>query len=297
MGTDINPGLIEGKEIAHGLDAGLTNLQAIKAATATAPLTLGRQAPKSGQLKVGYDADVLGLTENPAEDVRVLQKGENIKWVWKGGKLFKGPEKVTFICGGGMAVASVTKIVFLQSLIVEQTIEKKKTLTMSETETSGLSSQHEAWDTMGERYLVYFTGVPAFYVEPWAELYLDGRLSKISRKKRLDLWHETARALATGEVHVNQIRRRNVDIIITHGYPDPSSLERTFGPQGEMNRELAWQVLDELDVYVFEEMLEEERLVLKTSIENYIHLDEEARAAIETAGEAEGETAGEAGGN
>ncbi|KAJ6784193.1 hypothetical protein PWT90_04767 [Aphanocladium album] len=91
MGTDINPGTIEGKEIAHGLDAGLTNLEALKAATATAPLTLGRQAPKSGQLKVGYDADVLGLTENPAEDVKVLQKGENIKWVWKGGKLFKGP--------------------------------------------------------------------------------------------------------------------------------------------------------------------------------------------------------------
>ncbi|KAK3185961.1 hypothetical protein K4F52_005184 [Lecanicillium sp. MT-2017a] len=91
MGTDIIPSEVRGLEIQHGVEAGMTNLQALKAATATAPLTLGRQAPKSGQLKVGYDADILGLTENPTEDVKVLQKGENIKWVWKGGKLFKGP--------------------------------------------------------------------------------------------------------------------------------------------------------------------------------------------------------------
>lgn len=91
MGTDMAPSEIRGIEIQHGVEAGLTNLQALKAATATAPLTLGRQAPKSGQLKAGYDADVLGLTENPADNVKVLQKGENIKWVWKGGKLFKGP--------------------------------------------------------------------------------------------------------------------------------------------------------------------------------------------------------------
>lgn len=91
MGTDTAPGEIRGVEIQHGVEAGLTNLQALKAATATAPLTLGRRAPKSGQLRVGYDADVLGLAENPADDVKVLQKGENIKFVWKGGKLFKGP--------------------------------------------------------------------------------------------------------------------------------------------------------------------------------------------------------------
>lgn len=91
MGTDINPGEVRGLEIQYAVEAGMTNLEALKAATATAPLTLGSLAPKSGQLKVGYDADILGLTENPAEDVKVLQKGENIKWVWKGGKLFKGP--------------------------------------------------------------------------------------------------------------------------------------------------------------------------------------------------------------
>lgn len=91
LGTDIPPAYLQGIEIQHAVEAGMTNLQALRAATAVGPLTLGRQAPKSGQLKVGYDADILGLTENPAEDVKVLQNGENIKWVWKGGRLFKGP--------------------------------------------------------------------------------------------------------------------------------------------------------------------------------------------------------------
>lgn len=91
LGTDTAPGMIDAVEIQHAVEAGMTNLEALQAATATAPLVLGRQAPKSGQLKAGYDADILGLTVNPADDVTVLQKKENIKWVWKGGKLFKGP--------------------------------------------------------------------------------------------------------------------------------------------------------------------------------------------------------------
>ncbi|KAK7969684.1 hypothetical protein PG988_008757 [Apiospora saccharicola] len=70
---------------------GMTNLQAIRCATANGPLTMGEQAPKTGQLKAGYQADLLGLAENPVEDVRVLQQKENIKYVWKGGVLFKGP--------------------------------------------------------------------------------------------------------------------------------------------------------------------------------------------------------------
>ncbi|KAJ6787234.1 hypothetical protein PWT90_07018 [Aphanocladium album] len=91
MGTDTQPGLLDGSEIAFAVKMGMTNLQAIKAATATPPLTLGRQAPMSGQLKVGYDADILGLAENPVEDITVLKRAENVKWVWKGGKLYKGP--------------------------------------------------------------------------------------------------------------------------------------------------------------------------------------------------------------
>lgn len=91
LGTDTPPGMSKAKELEYAVEAGLSNLEAIKAATANGPLVLGSQAPKTGQLKVGYEADVLGLTENPVEDVRVLQDRDNIKWVWKGGKIYKGP--------------------------------------------------------------------------------------------------------------------------------------------------------------------------------------------------------------
>jgi len=71
----------------------MTPLQAIEAATATAPETLGIgfQAPLSGQIKAGYDADLIALSQNPLEDISVLAKPSNITHVWKGGKLFKTP--------------------------------------------------------------------------------------------------------------------------------------------------------------------------------------------------------------
>jgi imidazolonepropionase-like amidohydrolase len=91
LGTDTPPGFNMAMELEYAVAAGMTNLEAIKAATANGPLTLGPQAPKSGQLKVGYDADILGLTENPVQDVKILQSKDNIGWVWKGGKIYKGP--------------------------------------------------------------------------------------------------------------------------------------------------------------------------------------------------------------
>ncbi|KAJ0160864.1 Uncharacterized protein CTA2_7167 [Colletotrichum tanaceti] len=91
LGTDTSPGFNMAMELESAVKAGMSNLEAIKAATANGPLSVGGQAPKTGQLKVGYEADVIGLLENPAEDVKVLQKRENIGWVWKGGKIFKGP--------------------------------------------------------------------------------------------------------------------------------------------------------------------------------------------------------------
>jgi imidazolonepropionase-like amidohydrolase len=91
LGTDTPPGFNMALELQYAVEAGLSNLEAIRAATANGPLSVGLQAPKTGQLKPGYDADVLGLTENPVEDVKILQEKDNVKWVWKGGKLFKGP--------------------------------------------------------------------------------------------------------------------------------------------------------------------------------------------------------------
>ncbi|KAK8033213.1 Amidohydrolase [Apiospora marii] len=91
LGTDMPPGFNMALELELAVRCGMSNLQAIRCATANGPLTVGEQAPKTGQLKVGFEADLLGLTENPVEDVRILQQKESIKYVWKGGVLFKGP--------------------------------------------------------------------------------------------------------------------------------------------------------------------------------------------------------------
>ena len=79
----------------------MTPLQAIQAATVNGPLTLGPQAPKSGQLKAGFDADILAVSENPLPDIEVLMKPENITHVWKSGKLVKGPLARPLAVGSG----------------------------------------------------------------------------------------------------------------------------------------------------------------------------------------------------
>ncbi|TLZ79132.1 MAG: hypothetical protein E6K05_09030 [Methanobacteriota archaeon] len=74
------------QELVHLVDAGMKPLQAIEAATANAPMTLGPQAPKSGQLKAGYDADVLAVRKDPLGDIAVLTSPENLITVWKSGQ-------------------------------------------------------------------------------------------------------------------------------------------------------------------------------------------------------------------
>ncbi|CAK1367806.1 hypotheticalsprotein [Cercospora beticola] len=87
-GAKFNHGT-NGKEFYYAVEAGLTPLQAIEAGTATAPATLGPQAPKSGQLREGYDADFIALVKNPLDDIEVLARAEEVKFVWKGGRLVK----------------------------------------------------------------------------------------------------------------------------------------------------------------------------------------------------------------
>ena len=91
LGTDTMPGANMAQELELAVDAGMTNMQAIEAATANGPLAVKGQVGKTGQLKVGYEADILGVMEDPTEDVKILQDKEQIRWVWKSGKLFKGP--------------------------------------------------------------------------------------------------------------------------------------------------------------------------------------------------------------
>jgi len=93
MGIDTAPGFLSAAELQSAVEkAGMTPLEAIKAATANGPLAVGPEmAALSGQLKEGYEADILALEENPLDDIKVLQDRKVITHVWKGGKLFKGP--------------------------------------------------------------------------------------------------------------------------------------------------------------------------------------------------------------
>jgi imidazolonepropionase-like amidohydrolase len=73
------------KEIVYLINAGMTDLEAIDAATANGPDTLGPQAPNTGQLAVGYDADVITLDANPLDDRSVWGDADRVTGVWQRG--------------------------------------------------------------------------------------------------------------------------------------------------------------------------------------------------------------------
>ena len=95
MGTDIFvSGEMYGRngyEIKLLQDAGMTALEAIEAATANGPETIGPQAPRSGQLRDGYDADVIALDFNPLEDASGWGDPDRVTHVWKAGDAVKMP--------------------------------------------------------------------------------------------------------------------------------------------------------------------------------------------------------------
>lgn len=95
MGTDIfvsgDTYGRNGYEIKLLQDAGLSALEAIEAATATGPLTLGPQGPKSGRLAEGYDADVIALDFDPLDDAGGWGDPARVTHVWKAGAAVKSP--------------------------------------------------------------------------------------------------------------------------------------------------------------------------------------------------------------
>ena len=95
MGTDIFvSGDLYGRnslEIKHLQDAGLSALEAIEAATATGPLTLGPQGPQAGQLVEGYDADVIAIDFDPVKDNAGWGDRDRVTHVWKSGESVKAP--------------------------------------------------------------------------------------------------------------------------------------------------------------------------------------------------------------
>ncbi len=98
MGTDIaltgmdlpNAWGQNGSEPGYLVKLGMSPRDAIEAATATGPLTLGPQAPHAGQLAEGYDADVITLDADPLADIGVLADPGRITAVWRRGRQVKG---------------------------------------------------------------------------------------------------------------------------------------------------------------------------------------------------------------
>lgn len=93
LGTDIwATGLWgrNGEEVALMAECGMTSLEAIEAATANGPDTLGPQAPNSGILEEGRDADVICVSGDPTDDVSILGSPDSITHVFKNGVRYKG---------------------------------------------------------------------------------------------------------------------------------------------------------------------------------------------------------------
>jgi imidazolonepropionase-like amidohydrolase len=95
MGTDLFvSGDLYGRnglEIKLLQDAGMTAIEAIEAATATGPETIGPQAPLSGQLREGYDADVIALDFDPLVENSGWGDRDRVTHVWKFGTSVKAP--------------------------------------------------------------------------------------------------------------------------------------------------------------------------------------------------------------
>jgi imidazolonepropionase-like amidohydrolase len=80
-----------GEEVVYLAQAGMSPLEVVEAATFNGPKTLGPQAPRSGLLAEGHDADIIAVASNPLDDVTVLAHPANVTHVWKAGNLVKNP--------------------------------------------------------------------------------------------------------------------------------------------------------------------------------------------------------------
>jgi imidazolonepropionase-like amidohydrolase len=81
-----------GQELVQLVEAGLSPLEAIRSATAHGPLTLGPQAPRSGKLVAGYDADVITLAADPLADITVVADPSQVTGVWSRGRRVKASD-------------------------------------------------------------------------------------------------------------------------------------------------------------------------------------------------------------
>jgi imidazolonepropionase-like amidohydrolase len=87
FGTDagVCPHGINARQFAFMVKYGMTPMQAIQSATSNAADLLGK-SNLLGSLQSGKYADIIAVSGNPLEDIRVL---ENVKFVMKEGKIYK----------------------------------------------------------------------------------------------------------------------------------------------------------------------------------------------------------------
>tara|TARA_Y100001935_G_scaffold216228_1_gene187917 strand:- start:737 stop:1978 length:1242 start_codon:yes stop_codon:yes gene_type:complete len=72
------------KQFAYMVEWGMTPLEAIQASTIKTAQLFGIE--KTGQIKKGFDADIIGVYENPLKNIRTL---ESVAFVMKEGKIYK----------------------------------------------------------------------------------------------------------------------------------------------------------------------------------------------------------------
>jgi imidazolonepropionase-like amidohydrolase len=87
FGTDagVCPHGINARQFAFMVKYGMTPMQAIQSATSNAADLLGK-SDLLGSLKPGKYADIIAVSGNPLDDVRIL---ENVKFVMKEGQIYK----------------------------------------------------------------------------------------------------------------------------------------------------------------------------------------------------------------
>jgi imidazolonepropionase-like amidohydrolase len=87
FGTDagVCPYGTSGKQFAFMVKYGMTPMQAIQSATTNAADLLGK-SKLLGSLKPGKYADIIAVSGDPLENIRLL---ENVKFVMKEGKIYK----------------------------------------------------------------------------------------------------------------------------------------------------------------------------------------------------------------
>src|SRR5947208_3064447 len=87
FGTDagVCPHGINARQFAYMVKYGMTPMQAIQSATSNAADLLGK-SNLLGSLQPGRYADIIAVSGNPLEDIRLL---ENVKFVMKDGKIYK----------------------------------------------------------------------------------------------------------------------------------------------------------------------------------------------------------------